>query len=88
MSSRCGAICSIQIPTISLSNKEFACKLIFTHPEDHLHTCKTYAPSRSSPLRSGTCLTWKAQLAAYYSSHLRAHFTWSRTPQPISTAQL
>ena len=35
MSNRCGTICSTQIPTIPISNKESSCKLIFT-PERHM----------------------------------------------------
>jgi len=37
MFSRCGTICSIQIPTIPLSNIESPCKLIFTPERSSSH---------------------------------------------------
>jgi len=89
MSSRCETICSIQIPTITLSNKEFPSKLIFTHERSSSHLkdiCTIEILFTALQAHA-----WReAQLAAYYSSspRLRAHLTWSRTPLPISRAQL
>ena len=53
-SSRCGTICSTQIPTIPPSNKESPCKL------NYLHTGRSNAPSRSNSLLRGktTRLMW------------------------------
>jgi len=58
MSSRCGTICSTQIPTIPLSNKESPCKLIFTPGRHMLNLEETCAKLRSSSLRYNACLTW------------------------------
>ena len=59
-----------------------------SHLEDHLHTWKTYAPSRSSSLRWISHVLREAQLVGYYSFSMRAHLTWNRILLPISRAQL
>ena len=64
-SSRCGTICSTQIPTIPPSNKESPCKL------NYLHTGRSNAPSRSnSSLRGKTArLNVKYQLQSVTPLH-------------------
>ena len=67
-SSRCGTICSIQISTISPSNKESPCKL------NYLHIGRSNAPSRSylHCVKRRHAL-WEALIAVGHSSTPRGH---------------
>jgi len=82
MFSWCQTICSTQILTFLLLNKESLCKLIITHGRHMLYQDSFHCVS-AHVLR-------EAQLAAYDYSlpRLQARLTWSRTLLSISRAQL